>query len=81
MRGNSGYQPDKPIELESFYLKTGPIATQVIIKGRNFGTDAKALNVFFNEKRAAVISSTGDRMLVPCTQAPGRRVRHLGLRG
>ena len=69
--GNSGYQPDKPIELESFYPKTGPIATQVIIKGKNFGTDAKALNVYFNEKRAAVISSTGDRMLVLAPKLPG----------
>ena len=55
--GNSGYRPDQPIVLESFYPKTGSIATQVIIEGRNFGTDAKALNVYFNEKRAAVISS------------------------
>lgn len=69
--GNSGYRPDRPIELESFYPKTGPIATQVIITGKNFGTDAKALNVYFNEKRAAVISSTGDRMLVLAPKLPG----------
>ena len=69
--GNSGYRPDQPIVLESFYPKTGSIATQVIIEGRNFGTDAKALNVYFNEKRAAVISSTGNRMLVLAPKLPG----------
>lgn len=69
--GNPGYRPDQPIRLESFYPKSGPIATQVIITGRNFGTDPKALNVYFNEKRAAVISSTGDRMLVLAPKLPG----------
>ena len=69
--GNPGYRPDQPIVLESFTPTTGSIATQVIIKGKNFGTDPKALNVYFNEKRAAVISSTGDRMLVLAPKLPG----------
>lgn len=69
--GNPGYRPDQPIVLESFYPTTGSIATQVIIKGKNFGTDPKALNVYFNEKRAAVISATGERMLVLAPKLPG----------
>lgn len=69
--GNPGYRPDQPIVLESFTPTTGSIATQVIIKGKNFGTDPKALNVYFNEKRAAVISATGERMLVLAPKLPG----------
>ena len=55
--GRSEHQPDQPIELESFSPKTGPIATQVIIKGKNFGTRVEDISVSFNEKRAAVTSS------------------------
>ena len=67
----AAYRPDQPIELESFYPKSGPIATQVIIKGKNFGTQADQINVYFNEKKAAVISSTGERMLVLAPKLPG----------
>lgn len=69
--GRSEHQPDQPIELESFSPKTGPIATQVIIKGKNFGTRVEDISVYFNEKRAAVISSTGDHMLVLAPKLPG----------
>lgn len=65
------HRPDQPIELESFAPKTGPIATQVIIKGKNFGTRVEDIAVYFNEKRAAVISSTGERMLVLAPKLPG----------
>lgn len=69
--GGSKHDPRQPIELESFSPKTGPIATQVIIKGKNFGTRTEDISVYFNEKRAAIISSTGDRMLVLAPKLPG----------
>ncbi|MEG2061178.1 MAG: IPT/TIG domain-containing protein [Alistipes sp.] len=69
--GGQAYQPDQPIELESFSPKGGPIATQVILKGKNFGTQIDEISVYFNEKQAAIISSTGDRMLVLAPKLPG----------
>lgn len=69
--GGVEHRPEQPIQLESFSPQTGPIATQVIIKGKNFGTQVKDIAVYFNEKRAAIISSTGDRMLVLAPKLPG----------
>lgn len=67
----AAYDPDKPITLESFTPTEGAMATQVILKGGNFGNIADSVKVFFNEKEAPVISAKGDRMLVLAPKLPG----------
>ena len=59
------FDPSKPIVCESFYPSGGPISTQVILKGSNFGSDKNAVRVFFNEKEAPVINVNEDHILVP----------------
>lgn len=65
------HDPTKPITLAKFWPDKGPIATQVIIEGTNFGTNVDEITVLFNEKPATIISSTGDRMLVLAPKLPG----------
>ena len=69
--GGVKHDPNKPITLESFWPQKGPIATQVIIEGNNFGTNVDEITVLFNEKPATIISSKGDRMLVLAPKLPG----------
>lgn len=65
------HNPEKPIILTDFYPKEGGIATKLIFSGENFGTDASKINVYFNETKAAVIQSTGDKMYVVTPRKPG----------
>lgn len=69
--GGVRHDPSKPITLDSFWPQKGPIATQVIIEGSNFGTNVEDITVLFNEKPATIISSKGDRMLVLAPKLPG----------
>jgi hypothetical protein len=69
--GGVPYDASKPLVLESFFPTEGALATKVILKGSNFGTDVDMIHVYFNEKEAPVISSTGDRMLVLAPKLPG----------
>lgn len=65
------HNPEKPIILTDFYPKEGGIATKLIFSGENFGTDASKINVYFNETKAAVVQSTGDKMYVITPRKPG----------
>lgn len=65
------YDSSKPVVLTTFYPTTGHIATQVILQGDNFGNNKDAVRVWFNEKRAPVISVKGDKMLVLAPKLPG----------
>ena len=67
----TAYDPAQPLVLESFSPTEGMLATQVIVKGKNFGTDTELIHVYFNEKEAPVISSTGEQMLVLAPKLPG----------
>lgn len=68
------YDPSKPIVCESFSPTGGPISTQVILTGQNFGSDVSAVKVFFNEKEAPVIGVNDDHMLVLAPRLPGENV-------
>ena len=70
----SSYNPSLPVVVESFAPTEGMLATQVIITGSNFGTDKENLHVFFNDKEAPVISSSGNKILVLAPKLPGRYV-------
>lgn len=65
------HDPNKPIVLTDYYPKEGGIATKVIISGENFGTDPSKINVYFNETKAAVVNSTGDKVYVITPRKPG----------
>src|SRR5690606_38653193 len=65
------YDPSKPVELTSFYPDSGIYLEQVMLQGKNFGVDPEQIRVYFNNKKAAVIGSTGDRMYVLAPRLPG----------
>lgn len=65
------YDPSAPVKLESFYPDSGGLATKVIIKGSNFGTDPEAVRVYYNQKRAAVVRANGNMLYVITPRQPG----------
>ncbi len=65
------YDPSLPVLTNSFTPDSGGIATQVILKGSNFGTDTSLVKVYFNKKKAAIISIKGDQMYVLVPRLPG----------
>lgn len=68
---NQSYDPGKPVKLETYYPQNGGMATKVIIKGENFGTDPSLIKVFYNEKEAALVRTTGDMLYVITPRQPG----------
>jgi len=66
------FDASQPVVAESFAPTTGPLATQVILRGSNFGTDVSQIHVFFNDKEAPVLGSSGDHILVLAPRLPGR---------
>lgn len=67
----STYDPNKPLVLTDYSPKEGPISTQVILNGSNFGNSKDGVKVFFNEKEASVISVKGEHILVLAPKLPG----------
>ncbi|WP_418892748.1 IPT/TIG domain-containing protein [Limibacterium fermenti] len=65
------YDPNKPVEFTSFIPETGGMASQVIIKGSNLGTDADQLRVYFNKKKAKVVKTNGNLAYVLTPKLPG----------
>lgn len=66
-----GYNPSLPVELLNFYPESGGIATKMILEGANFGADTANIQVYFNEKRAALIGLNGEKMYVLVPRLPG----------
>lgn len=65
------YDPKKPVELTKFSPDSGVYKEKVLLEGKNFGTDIENIKVYFNNKRAAVIGSTGSRIYVQAPRLPG----------
>ncbi|MGI6520870.1 MAG: IPT/TIG domain-containing protein [Fermentimonas sp.] len=65
------YDPSKPVTLNTFYPDSGGIADKVIITGSNFGINPDIIRVYFNHKKAAVISSDGNRIYTLVPRMPG----------
>lgn len=72
--GIVNYDPSKQIELQIFYPDSGKYLEKVLISGSNFGTDPEKIRVYFNQKKASVIGSTGERMYVLAPRLPGDTV-------
>ena len=69
--GGITHDPNKPVVLTSFMPDSGRISEMVLLDGENFGSDPSKIKVFFNAKEAAVVGSTGDRILVLVPRLPG----------
>ncbi len=69
--GSGPYDPSKPIELSTFYPDSGKYLEKVLLTGKNFGTDPENIRVYFNNRKAAVVGSTGERMYVLAPRMPG----------
>lgn len=57
--------------ISTFYPEKGGIADKFIVKGDNFGKDVSRIKVYFNDKRAAVISSDGSTIYSIVPKSPG----------
>jgi hypothetical protein len=65
------YNPGEPVTVSDFYPDTGRIAEKVIFTGSNFGDDPQKISVYFNNKKANVISANGTSMYVSVPKMPG----------
>ncbi|TJZ61141.1 hypothetical protein FAZ15_08010 [Sphingobacterium olei] len=68
---NKGYDPTKPIVLTSFSPMEGGAKDKILLDGENFGTDASKIKVYFNNARASVVSSSGNRIYAIVPRLPG----------
>jgi hypothetical protein len=68
---DSSYDPSQPVELTSFRPDSGRIREMVLLDGKNFGSDASKIKVYFNQKEAKVLGSTGTRILTLVPRLPG----------
>ena len=66
------YDPAHPIVLSSFSPKEGGAKDKILLDGENFGTDPSKIQVFFNNVRAAVVSSSGNRIYAIVPRLPGK---------
>jgi hypothetical protein len=69
--GGTVYDSSKPVVLTSFYPDSGGIASKVILDGENFGSDPSKIKVYFNQKQAPVVGSSGSRMYAIVPRMPG----------
>ncbi|MDR0714425.1 MAG: IPT/TIG domain-containing protein [Bacteroidales bacterium] len=69
--GLPDYDPAKPVVLSAFHPETGRIAERMILEGDNFGSDPSRIKVYFNQKKAAVITASGNRIHALAPRMPG----------
>lgn len=65
------YDPNEPVTLSRFYPDSGGMATQILLEGSNFGNNENEVKVYFNQKRAAVVRSTGEMIYAITPRQPG----------
>ena len=58
------YDPSQPVQIASFSPREGGVSTQMLIYGKNFGADTSQIKVYVNNKRAALVGSTGSELYV-----------------
>jgi sugar lactone lactonase YvrE len=68
---DSPYDPNVPVSISAFYPDSGGMSTNVLIEGKNFGTDPKAVKVYYNKKEAAVVNARGNLLYVITPRLPG----------
>lgn len=65
------YDPNAPVKITEFYPDSGGMATKVIIKGENFGTDKEKVKVYYNKKQASIVQAAGNMLYVITPRQPG----------
>ena len=65
------YDPSRISTLGYFYPEEGLFQEKVLLTGVNLPTDPEMVRVYFNQRRAAVIGSTTERMYVLAPRLPG----------
>lgn len=65
------HDASKPIVLTSFYPNEGGARDKVLLDGENFGDDPGKIKVYFNNAKATVISSSGNRIYAIVPRLPG----------
>lgn len=65
------HDPLRPIELTTFYPTMGGAKDKILLDGDNFGTDISQIKVYFNHAKAAVVSSSGNRIYAIVPRLPG----------
>ena len=54
--GGKPFDPSLPVTINSIVPDSGGIATPIVIKGHNFGTDKSKVQVFFDDREAVVVN-------------------------
>src|SRR5690554_3452857 len=75
------YDPSKPVIINTFYPDSGKYLEKVLLTGSNCSTDPTRIRVYINSKKAAVSSSTGERMYALARRLPGETCTISGTRG
>jgi hypothetical protein len=60
------HDPSVPVVMDSFEPDTGRVATQLLIRGENFGGDKDKISVYINDKEATVIGVNKEGTLLYC---------------
>lgn len=71
----AAYDPSKPVTLTSFSPLDGGARDKILLNGDNFGTDITKIKVYFNQAKAAVVSSSGNRIYAIVPRLPGENPR------
>ena len=65
------HDPSRPLVVTSYHPTEGGAKSKILLNGENFGTDVSRIEVFFNHKKAAVVSSSGNRIYAIVPRLPG----------
>lgn len=68
---SKNHDASKPIVLKTFYPNEGGARDKVLLDGENFGNDPSKISVYFNNAKATVISSSGNRIYAIVPRLPG----------
>lgn len=70
-KGSVDNEPQGKVSLTSFYPTEGGARDKILLDGANFGKDLSKIKVYFNNARAAVVSSSGKRIYAIVPRLPG----------
>ena len=69
--GGKPFDPSHPITISSIVPDSGGIATPIVIKGNNFGTDKSRVQVFFDDREAVVVNAVDEFIYAMVPRCPG----------
>lgn len=69
--GGKQFDPSIPVTINSIVPDSGGIATPIVIKGHNFGTDKSKVQVFFDDREAVVVNVVDEFIYAMVPRCPG----------